>query len=491
MTGIWTAIPSSPSPGTTFNLLAFDTNTSRTLAFGGVDVTTTQITQTNTLWAWDGATWTQLCTSPSCSGGAPTVRAGHAMTFDSIRSRLVVFGGETFAGNQVTANFTDTWEWDGSYWSRMCANGACSTVSMNATFGAMAFDSDRGKAVLFGGSTCESAACTMEYAQFGTWEWDGSKWDVVCGIKGSSCTAVPPPRNNPGMVYDSKRRRSVLFGGSWNGTRLGDTWEWNGTAWQQMCTSAPCVSETPTARSYPAMAFDGARGKTVLFGGCSASGCTSSFTDTWEWDGSSWVQTAETPALATGSLAMAFDSARSRVVLYENATGIPSNTLTTWEYHVHGETCAADKDCDTGHCVDGVCCESVCTRPCSVCNLPKTAGTCAPTPGCAGVCDGNTTITDPEGNQFSCAPYKCTTSASCTSSCVTTADCIPPTVCNSAGKCVPAPPAATSSGGGCVTGGGDGDMSPIAFAVLASGALGAVARRRWRRGSPRRARQNS
>ena len=39
-----------------------------------------------------------------------------------------------------------------------------------------------------------------------------------------------------------------------------------------------------------ALAFDAARGRTVLFGGGNGAGAT--FDDTWEWDGSTWIERA-------------------------------------------------------------------------------------------------------------------------------------------------------------------------------------------------------
>ena len=45
-----------------------------------------------------------------------------------------------------------------------------------------------------------------------------------------------------------------------------------------------------------------------------------------------------------------------------------------------GAACGADKECRTGHCVDGVCCDKACNEGCSACNLARTGradGTCS------------------------------------------------------------------------------------------------------------------
>ncbi len=70
----------------------------------------------------------------------------------------------------------------------------------------------------------------------------------------------------PAMVYDVASRRVVLFGGS----ALSDTWEWDGSNWTKRTPT-----KSPSARSYHAMAYDVARQRVVLFGGGSS--------DTWHY----------------------------------------------------------------------------------------------------------------------------------------------------------------------------------------------------------------
>ena len=72
----------------------------------------------------------------------------------------------------------------------------------------------------------------------------------------------PPARVVPAMAYDSARGRVVLFGGRRRGGLLADTWEWDGTTWVE---KTPATS--PPARDGHAMAYDSARGRVVLFGG--------------------------------------------------------------------------------------------------------------------------------------------------------------------------------------------------------------------------------
>ena len=86
----------------------------------------------------------------------------------------------------------------------------------------------------------------------------------------------PSPRYGHAMAYDSARGVTVLFGGTTGGN---ETWEWNGAAWTQRFVSGP------SPRQGHMMSFDTARGVIVLFGGYP--GVTNH--ETWEWNGSAWT----------------------------------------------------------------------------------------------------------------------------------------------------------------------------------------------------------
>ena len=100
----------------------------------------------------------------------------------------------------------------------------------------------------------------------------------------------PSPRRVPGaMAYDSARGVTVLFGGFdlAGGGTISDTWEWNGSNWTQRSAGG---GGDPAARYVAQMVYDANpnRGVVVLFGGFD--GSSTVFGDTWEWDGSQWAQ---------------------------------------------------------------------------------------------------------------------------------------------------------------------------------------------------------
>ncbi|MCC6357706.1 MAG: hypothetical protein IT450_03100 [Phycisphaerales bacterium] len=121
-------------------------------------------------------------------------------------------------------------------------------------------------------------------------------------------------RADVGMVFDTARGVTVLFGGRDNTRNYGDTWEWDGATWTRRATTGPLP------RNNPLMAFDESRGVTVLHGGVRG--------DTWEWDGIEWVERAAGDV--TNGRVMAYD-ARRGVTVVVGAVAY-STPRTTWEW---------------------------------------------------------------------------------------------------------------------------------------------------------------
>lgn len=158
---------------------------------------------------------------------------------------------------------------------------------------AMAYDSKRQRTVLFGG---DAAAAGL----FGdTWEWDGENWTQITDLG-------PSPRSEFGMAYDNLRGKTVLFGGRTD-RLLNDTWEWDGENWTQVEDSGPAP------RSELALAFDPQRGQVVL---CCGAGSLAPLADTWAWDGEAWTQAGEAGPPARMAHGLAYDPGRKALVLF-------------------------------------------------------------------------------------------------------------------------------------------------------------------------------
>ena len=258
-------------------------------------------------------------------------RPFRAMAFDVTRARMMAVGSEL-------------WEHDGTTWIPR------DDQSPPVDGSAMVTDGARRRLVLVGVDTWEwdGAAWTLRSAgpglgsgfglawdaargravAFGgqrngvldeTWEWDGSTWSR------RSPSMSPPPRVEPAMAYDEARQRIVLFGGAdsiGNPLPLSDTWEWDGTDWSPRTSAF-----APAPRYRHAMAYDAVGRNIVLFGGM---GRLSPLGDTWTWDGAVWtpLATAATPDPRSGHL-MAFDPPRGRVLLMG---GGPTPRSDVWEW---------------------------------------------------------------------------------------------------------------------------------------------------------------
>jgi hypothetical protein len=97
----------------------------------------------------------------------------------------------------------------------------------------------------------------------------------------------PAARSGHAMAYDAARGVTVMFGGSGAGGSMdGATWEWNGAAWTIAHAGG---AGAPSPRIAPVMAFLPSISKVVLFGGLSS---PNFLNDTWTWDGTAWVQIA-------------------------------------------------------------------------------------------------------------------------------------------------------------------------------------------------------
>ncbi|MBI5546657.1 MAG: hypothetical protein HY901_22470, partial [Deltaproteobacteria bacterium] len=306
--------------------MAYDTKRAVVVLFGGFGGAALSDT-----WEWNGSDWAEIAPG----GSIPAPRVGHAMAYDSARGFVTLFGGcSDVACSSYRAG---TSEYDGTSWYSRTAATSPSARWRHV----MVFDIERGAAVLHGGfdgsSDCDGSGggtCS------GTWEWSGTAW-----VKR---TPADPGQAQLGhaAAYDSARKRMVLFGGSSNGS---STWEYNGSTWTQRSpkdADPPDDDGNPSGRCDHFMAFSSARSRTLLFGG-SINGTFLALSDTWEFDGLNWAECTTTsgtcvltdpeadgaPTMRYGH-AMALDST-GKIVLFGGTVGDPL----TFCDGVSGRTC--------------------------------------------------------------------------------------------------------------------------------------------------------
>lgn len=353
--------------------MAFDIASNRSTLFGGtINVNGGQVL--GDTWEWDGNQWLQ-----KAPGTSPNARAGHAMTFDYYRNKVVLYGGQDANGS----TFAETWEWNATTWTNRSAGNPGGLFNCALAFGLLqpGTGSQRYVTVLFGGQTVPTTlngslgagavsiavASTTGFPSKGlliidneqitytgtsggntftgcsrgangtvatshtdttpvvailnnTWEWNGSSWAL------KSTSHSPPARVYHSMAFDSVRNKVVIFGGSFGETIYADTWEYDGVDWQQVF-----VSINPSARSFASMVFNQLEKTMIMFGGF-YKGAGLVLNDTWSYDGISWTQKNILGPAARAAHAMNYDSVQNKIVLF-GGTDQTFNTLKgdTWQ----------------------------------------------------------------------------------------------------------------------------------------------------------------
>ena len=332
----WTPLvtPTMP-PGRVGHGLVYDSHRGRVVMFGGVAGAALDDT-------WELGTDDWLAQTPAV---APPARYFAGMAYDPVRGRTVLQGG--FPGGQPLA---DTWTWDGAAWTELTGSSPGSLGAHNLTFdaaaghiffydgaytwnlvgdtwlqrvvttpyagpyAAMTYDVARRQAVVFGGQDFPAPIVFDR-----TYTWDDVAWDEPAPM------VEPSPRALPAMAYDARRGVIVLFGGYDLSQTFGDTWEYDGAAWQQRAVAGPA------ARAYHTMTYDAARGVMVLFGG--SDGGSAPRNDTWEYDGEVWAPQATVHVPPARMLhAMAYDAAGARTVLFGGDSWDLGLLDDTWAY---------------------------------------------------------------------------------------------------------------------------------------------------------------
>ena len=213
----WTQVADNGPSARGGHAMAYDSSRGRVILFGGDDGQNSF----GDTWAWDGTDWTQE------EDTGPAARTGHAMDYDRVRDRVVVADGaaksigpvqvtvwvsgwfgsghyETHTEQQMKVQYlNDTWEYDGSVWTRVADTGPEARWGCGLVFNGKTM-------ILFGGKND-----TTFFKN--TWEWDGKHWTQRQDIG-------PAARAFAALAYDSARERAVLFGGTGQ-SLFGDTWE--------------------------------------------------------------------------------------------------------------------------------------------------------------------------------------------------------------------------------------------------------------------------
>ena len=253
------------------------------------------------------------------TGGDIGPRDHNALVYDESRHVVMMYGGIGANRSGVWPN--DTWELRNDGWTRVSTDGP---PGRGRT--ALAADTKRGQIVMFGGVSAPDS--TRRQTFFGdTWVWERGRWRKVAD-------SGPRGRYAHAMVFDERAGVVWLYGGAaaHSNAPLSDMWQWDGARWTEIRLTGP----TPGYRYQPAMVYDRARGKTVLYGGMDGAR-----DDTWEWDGRQWTEirsalgASSSPApTPRNSHAMVSAGPSGGVLLFGGANGgAPRLADTLWSWN--------------------------------------------------------------------------------------------------------------------------------------------------------------
>ena len=190
----------------------------------------------NTVWEWDGSktTWTNRTPVPGTvtPTSAPWVQL---LTFDEDRQKMFFFQGQSnWAGTTSNSVY---WEWDPISTGWAFHDSGDFVDFGTSPFPVIAYDSLRRRQVVATNATTTTGSATS----IKTWELDSKSatWyrrDLSTG---------PTSLTSAAMAFDSQRGVMVLFGGGpYDGSNRGETWEYKVTSLGngEGCTAATATS---------------------------------------------------------------------------------------------------------------------------------------------------------------------------------------------------------------------------------------------------------
>ena len=250
---------------------------------------------------------------------APAYRTEEGMVYDSVARRLVMFGGfDSHVAFASATRFNDIWEYDGATHTWYNVTPTSGAVPAPRSGHAFAFDPTRRTVVMFGGWSPSTGYLND------TWEWN-------CAAR--SWTRIRPSTSPSGlygsrMVYDPSASRMILFGGGDANHFYNDTWQYTGSTWVKVATTASSAAgRTFNGRTFHGLVYHSGRGRLIIFGGVGypnggTVGTVNDFNDMWELQGTKWVDitpAGPTPA-GRGWFGITYESATNRVVVYGGYT---------------------------------------------------------------------------------------------------------------------------------------------------------------------------
>jgi hypothetical protein len=311
----------APSPRA-FSRMVFDQKAREVILFGGVsafDPGTQRGYDGQETWAWTGALWTQRFPKHN-----PPARTAQTMAYDSLRGRVVMFGGRQLlgtAGGEIKV-FGDMWVYGDNDWTEIHPPA----LPPARHLAAMTYDPIRDRIILYGGVSVGADGVTAG-ALYDTWEFDGTTWRQINNDQ------IKTSRGS--MVYDKARNQVVMLGTDADVKPHMYRLDAEAGTWIELTPEKmpDCVSDV-------GMVYQDHNATVMATGGeCLTN---ASFAGkTWEWNGSTWAEITTNNIARGNGIALAYDSLRYYAIMFggiDSFTGKPRSTTTLyrnfdWIFH--------------------------------------------------------------------------------------------------------------------------------------------------------------
>ena len=197
---IWAKVSETGPSRRYEHAMACDSDNNKVVLFGGYGKDESSLLSDTWILDLTDYSWNQIATP------GPGIRKSHAMCYDKINKKIILFGGDGSG-----TGYGDTWTFS-------TTTNVWTQASNIGPFGreghAMVFDVDNEKTIMFGGS----GAAWDDSIHF--YDSTNNKWTQL------SCMG-PSIRKNHAMVYDTINSDIILFSGDLGGSGVIETWVLN------------------------------------------------------------------------------------------------------------------------------------------------------------------------------------------------------------------------------------------------------------------------
>lgn len=266
------------------------------------------------------------------SASSDTVkRTGHSAVFDSVKNRMIVFGGNNSTYHNIGATNT-TYVFDSlnrdNPWAVLNTTGTDIPSARSAH--CAVFDPKFNRMIIFGGRDKDEEVLNSTYAL--DLSVTPSVWTKI------SLAYEPYPRRQSSAIYDTVRQRMVIYGGLMGQDQPTDeiyaldlsNANLTGLRWERISPASKAPADL--ARTGHVSVYNSAGDTMQVFGGWAPMSLTEAYyntTYTFNFNNNTWTQVQPGPDIpaARRSFSGVYDAEGNRMIIFGGASGSGAYTV--------------------------------------------------------------------------------------------------------------------------------------------------------------------